>query len=140
MPEETTDIADVVRGIRRRAAFARVSAFIIIAVLTAIGIGTALIFLQFWSSPTLVIGPGAHLANPQIQVGGGLDWIQELTKAFVRISGVIIAVFLINILVSIARYNMRVANYWTQGQMFLQLHEETLNNLRCCFLRSQLIH
>jgi hypothetical protein len=85
MTEETFDIAGVVRGIRRRAAFARLSALIIIAVLTAIGIATVLVFLQFWNVPTLVIGPGTDLAQAQIKIGGELDWIQELTKAFIRI-------------------------------------------------------
>src|SRR3954471_8874097 len=108
--EETIDLTGVVRGIRQRAAFARVSALVIIGVLTAIGVATAFAFVQAASGPTISIGPQSNLANALIQTGG-LDWIPELTKAFIRIAGVIMAVFLINILISFARYNLRVANY-----------------------------
>ncbi len=111
MADETTDLPEIVRGIRRRASFARLSALAIIFVLTVIGVGTAIVFLQVWNSPSIIIGPGTNLAQAKIKLGGELDWIQELTKAFVRVGGVIMAVFLINILVSFARYNMRVANY-----------------------------
>jgi hypothetical protein len=110
MQEQAATLEGVVQGIRRRAAFARHSALVIICVLTIIGIGTAFAFVQTTSGPTISIGPQSNLANALIQTGG-LDWIPEITKAFIRIGGVIMAVFLINILVSFARYNIRVANY-----------------------------
>jgi len=110
MSEGPNNLVGVVRGIRRRAAFARTSALVIVGVLTTIGIGTAFAFVQAASGPTISIGAQSNLENALIQ-SGGIDWIPEITKALIRIAGVIMAVFLINILVSFARYNMRVANY-----------------------------
>jgi hypothetical protein len=109
---EPIDVYSVVRGIRRRAAFARLSALSVIAILTTIGIGTAFVFVQGEvSAPLIEVGPASNLQGAAFQNIGGLEWIQVLTKAFVRIGGVIMAVFIINILVSFARYNLRVSNY-----------------------------
>src|SRR5690348_8501624 len=108
------DVGRVVEGIRRRARFARLSGLAIIIVLTAIGVGTALTFLLSSQGPNIYIGPQSNVPQSEIRInvgGGPLDWITELTRSFIRIAAVIMAVFIINILVSFARYNLRVANY-----------------------------
>jgi hypothetical protein len=114
---DTTDVAEahddswerhktVVDGIRRRAKSARLSAHAVIAVLTTIGVATAFVFLLFTSPSVIIFGDSST-----ISVGGGLDWIPEITKAFIRIASVVMVIFLINLLVSFARYNLRAANY-----------------------------
>ena len=113
---EPIDLTHVVDGIRRRAQFSRRSGLTIIVVLTLIGIGTAFAFLLTSSGPNINIGPQAGVPGGTNQIsveirGGGLDWIVELTKAFIRVAAVIMSVFIVNILVSFARYNLRVANY-----------------------------
>lgn len=110
MPDVPSNLTGVVLGIRRRAAFARTSAFVILFVLTVLGIGTAFAFVQAASGPTISIGPQTSLTNSLIQTSK-LEWVPEITKAFIRIAGVILVVFLINILVSFARYSLKVANY-----------------------------
>jgi hypothetical protein len=113
MPDTDTDLIDsVVRGIRRRASFARISALIMVSILTLIGIGAAVAFVQAQNGPTMFT---AHVGGTRlvgsIDATTGVQWVAELTGALIRIAGVIMAVFLINILVSFARYNLRVANY-----------------------------
>ena len=104
------DIKEVAQGIRRRAIFARMSALMIILFLTLIGTATALFFIRSTSGPTVYIGEGVAISNTNISAGA-IEWISEVTKAFIRVGGVIMSVFVINILFSVAKYNLRVANY-----------------------------
>jgi hypothetical protein len=110
MTEISFEFQDVVRGIRRRATFSRISGLVMISILIVVGIGTALLFVQTLSTPTIYIGERSNLANTLIQTQG-VEWIPELTKSFIRIGGFIMAAFLINVLVSFSRYSLRVANY-----------------------------
>jgi uncharacterized membrane protein len=107
---EAIDLSEVVSGIRRRARFARLSAYVMIGALTVIGTATAYIFLLWSDSPTVLITGNPNLAGARLSVTGS-DWLAEITRAFVRIASVIMAVFLINILVSFARYGLHSANY-----------------------------
>jgi len=87
------------------------SAYILITLLTLVASGSVFFFVAYSQGiTTLNIGPGTNLANAQVRVGGDFDWLQEITRAFVRIGGVLMAVFIINILVSFARYNLKTAN------------------------------
>jgi hypothetical protein len=110
MAEISIEFQDVVRGIRRRATFSRVSGLAMISILVVLGTGTALLFVQTLSTPTISIGSQTNLSNAIIQTQG-VEWIPELTKSFIRIGGFIMAAFLINVLVSFSRYSLRVANY-----------------------------
>jgi hypothetical protein len=69
-------------------------------------------FLQVNAGPTINVGPQTGPTDIRIKVvGGGHDWIVELTRSFIRIAAVTMSIFIVNILVSFARYNMRVANF-----------------------------
>jgi hypothetical protein len=106
-------LLDVAARIRRRARFARLAAYVLIAVLTIIAAGSVYVFLQFSAAPGYVftMQQGATITGTAaITLGGSTDWLQEITRAFIRIGGVLMAVFIINILVSFARYNLKVAN------------------------------
>jgi hypothetical protein len=106
-----TDIVRVVEGIRRRARSSRRSALALIAVLTVIGVGTAYIFLILTAGGPLITVGGSASQSTFTVTTGSLEWINELTRSFIRIASVIMAVFIINILVSFARYNLRAANF-----------------------------
>lgn len=110
MTEISLEFQNVVRGMRRRAQFSRVSGLAMISILVVLGTGTALLFIQTLSTSTIYIGPQSNLANALIQTQG-VEWIPELSKSFIRIGGFIMAAFLINVLVSFSRYSLRVANY-----------------------------
>ncbi|MGZ2448273.1 hypothetical protein ACVIRO_001027 [Rhizobium ruizarguesonis] len=99
---------DVVKEIRGRASRARTFALIFITLLTTIGIVIAYFFLEGVSGPLVNIGNASSSVTIDLR---SVELISELSKAFVRIASVIMAVFIINILVSFARYNLRVANY-----------------------------
>jgi hypothetical protein len=102
----------VVHGIRRRAFLARISALTILCVLTGLGTLTAYFFLLGSDAPLIAFAAETYLTSSNITANfNGAQWISEITKAFVRIGSVLMAVFLVNILVSFARYSMRVANY-----------------------------
>jgi len=74
MGSNSIDVPAVVMGIRCNAAFARGSGLTIIAVLTAIGVATAFIFVQFANGPMVSIGPNGVVGTATINVnGGGLD-------------------------------------------------------------------
>lgn len=111
--EGATDLVSVVRGIRRRARFARISGLAVVVILTVIGVGTAYIFLVASAGvPVITIGGSAEGSSITVKTTGGpLEWVSELTRSFIRIASVIMAVFIVNILVSFARYDLRVANF-----------------------------
>jgi hypothetical protein len=111
VPGEIIDPSEVIKGIRRRANSSRLSAYVMIGAITIIGVATAYIFLLWSDSPALIITGNSNLAGAKIDVTAKGDWLAEITRAFVRIASVVMAVFLINILVSFARYGLRVANY-----------------------------
>jgi hypothetical protein len=112
LTEPVVDIENVVVRIRKRASMARISSILTMLLLTGIGTVTAYFFLEGSSGPLFSIGTQSNLSNANISAEfGGVAWISEITRAFVRIGAVIMDVFVINILVSFSRYNMRVANY-----------------------------
>lgn len=122
------NVSSVIRGIRRRATFARISALVMVGSLTIIGIAIAVYFVQAVSGPTISIGPQNNLANANIQFSNS-EWVTEVTKAFVRVAGVIMAVFLINILVSFAKYNMRIANYLDSRADAIEMTDGSIEQL-----------
>jgi hypothetical protein len=110
VPEDVTDLAVVVRGIRSRARFSRMSALVIVCTLTMIGVGTAYLFLSASSIGNTVVVT-AQAGATASYTASSFEWLGEITRSFIRIASVIMAVFIINILVSFARYNLRVSNY-----------------------------
>jgi hypothetical protein len=108
-------LSELLLGIRKRARAARLAAYIMVAVLVMIGATTGYYFLAWSSSEDIVVEESSVPLTGRIEGrserGGGVDWLSATTRAFVRIASVIMAVFVINILVSFAKYNFRVANY-----------------------------
>jgi hypothetical protein len=109
-------LSELLLGMRKRARAARLAAYIMVAVLVMIGATTGYYFLAWSSSEDIVVEessvpPLTGRIEGRSERGGGVDWLSAITRAFVRIASVIMAVFVINILVSFARYNFRVANY-----------------------------
>jgi hypothetical protein len=75
---------------------ARISSILTLLLLTAIGTVTAFFFLEGTSGPLLSIGTQTNLANANVTADfGGVAWISEITRAFVRIGSVLMAVFVI---------------------------------------------
>ena len=108
--EDSDAVADVVLGMRRRARAARLTAYGLIGVLVIVGIASVFLFLAVTRSiSTLTIGDQVQLEG-DIRIGGDLEWLQELTQAFVRVGAVLMALFIINILVSFSRYSVKLAN------------------------------
>jgi hypothetical protein len=93
MSGETIDLSEVVIGIRKRAKLARLSAYVMIGALTVIGVATAYVFLLWSDSPALIITGNSNLAGAKFDVTAKGDWLAEVTRAFVRIASVIMAVF-----------------------------------------------
>ena len=108
--EDSDAVADVVLGMRRRARAARLTSYGLIGVLVIVGIASAFLFLAVTRSiSTVTIGDQVQLEG-DIRIGGDLEWLQELTQAFVRVGAVLMALFIINILVSFSRYSLKLAN------------------------------
>ncbi|MBS0641267.1 MAG: hypothetical protein JSS43_15440 [Proteobacteria bacterium] len=113
MPDTSGAIMDAVAEMRRRAREARIAAYVMILILVAAGAASAILFLGSTAAPVnniaIQVQPGGTMTSADIRTSGNLDWLNELTKAFVRIGGVLVIVFVINILVSFTRYHLKVS-------------------------------
>jgi hypothetical protein len=92
MSGDAVDLVRVVQGIRGRARFARLSWLALIALLTAIGVGTAYVFLAVSTSSPILTIAGSVTGSTITAATGPLDWVSELTRSFIRIAAVIMAV------------------------------------------------
>lgn len=77
-----------------------------------LGGGVALVFTALGVANLIFIGEQSNLANAMITLNteNSNDLIQQLTKAIIRIGSVILAVYIIQILVSVTRYHLRIAD------------------------------
>ena len=104
---EGDGLSEIVRRMRARARIAQFSSYIFVLLVVVIGGAAVYLFFEFSTDRyTVRAETGANVV-----IGGGeFAWLKEITLVVVRIGGVLLAVFIINILVSFARYNAKVAN------------------------------
>lgn len=125
--EEDRAVA-VARLLRRRALHSRIVAYILMASL--VGLGCAVIYgvVQTITQPNIQITAEGSNNNFSVDTQT-VDWLAEITKSILRIGSFIMAVFIINILNSFVRYNLRSANYLDSRADCISLYSGDVGNL-----------
>lgn len=102
----------VIEGLRTRSQKSRKIAAALILLILLLGGGVAFVFAALSVPNIIFIGEQSNLSNAWINLNAENpnDLIQQLSKAVIRIGAVILAVYIIQILVSVTRYHLRIGD------------------------------
>jgi len=107
---EVDKVEDVVLGLRTRANKSRSEGVVYVLAITTIAYTVVAYFVYFGSLSNTNISISGSRAPVSINAGTGNEWIPLISGAILRLGAVVLAIYVIQILMSLARYRFRISD------------------------------